>query len=476
LPDPAQAPDGVPADTVPRVSETPAHDSDGPKVKKRVGSAAMIEVGAYVGNIALRLGGNLVLTRLLVPEAFGLMALLTSVIVVLALLSEVGLSQSVVVSARGDEPKFLNTVFTLQALRGAMLWAVAAALAYPAMLFFREPDLLWIIPIGSGTVALHGFSSTRLYSLRRALRPAPVLLLDLFAYTLGLAVMIGGAKLGYGVKALVTGVLVTAAVNAFGSHFLPGTHRVRFGIDKDCQAEILSFGRWIFFSSCLTAVAQRGDQMLLGRLLGAAILGVYNIALNLAEMPPTLVSNVLSGALYPALARVKDQNDPKAFADTYYGVRRWLDPLAHVGIGGLAGMAGIIIEVLYDDRYQATDGIRTSYILVVLAVRASVQVLALSCEYAFIALGESKFSFRRNLYVSSVLVVSMPVGDWVAGAEGVLWASVLARGTALVALWPEARRRGFMRFSRELLCIPYLAVGYGLGTLATKLLYAVMGR
>jgi len=297
------------------------------------------------------------------------------------------------------------------------------------------------------------------------------LLLDLAASASGLAVMITGARLGYGVKALVVGVLTTASVNALGSHFLPGTHRVRFGIDAGCRAEIMSFGRWIFFSSCLTAVAQRGDQMLLGRLLGAAMLGVYNIALNLAEMPPTLVSNVLSGALYPALARVRDQADPKAFADTYYGVRRWLDPLAHIGIGGLAGMATFIIDLLYDDRYQSAAGI-----LVVLAVRASVQVLALSCEYAFIALGESKFSFRRNLYVSSVLLVSMPVGDWVAGAPGVLWASVIARGTALVALWPEAHRRGFMRIGNELLCIPYLAVGYGLGTLATKLLYAALGR
>ncbi|MFM2417779.1 MAG: hypothetical protein RL385_2502 [Pseudomonadota bacterium] len=439
-------------------------NSESPKIGKRVGNAAIIEILAYGANIVLRLGGNLILTRLLVPQAFGLMALLTSVTVVLTLLSEVGLAQSVVVSSRGDDPKFLNTVFTLQAIRGATLWAVACALAWPAALFFREPDLIWIIPIGSASVALHGFSSTRLYSLRRALRPAPVLMLDLAAYATGLCIMVVGAKLGFGVKALVVGVLSSAAINATGSHFLPGTHRVRFGVDLECRHEILNFGRWIFFSSCLTAVAQRGDQMLLGRLLGASVLGVYNIALNLAEMPPTLVSNVLSGALYPALARVKDSSDPKAFADTYYSVRRWLDPLAHIGIGGLAGMATFIIDLLYDDRYQSAAGI-----LVVLAVRASVQVVALSCEYAFIALGESKFSFRRNLYVSCVLLVSMPVGDYLAGASGVLWASVIARGTALIALWPEAHRRGFMRVSREILVIPYLAIGYALGVLVSGL-------
>lgn len=425
---------------------------------RRVASAASLEVMSYGVSIILRLASNLILTRLLEPQAFGLMALLTTVQVVLSLLSEVGLSQAVVMSPNGDNPKFLNTVFTLQAVRGLILWGVMCVLAWPASIFFHESQLIWILPVGGATVLIHGFGSTRPYSQRRKLKILPLVGVELFSSLCGLIVGVAGAANGYGIKALVAAVLVSATIVAISSHFLPDSkHRVRFGIDKDSQHEILHFGRWIFFSSVLTAICERGDQVLLARLLGVTMLGLYNIALTLAEMPAMLVGKVLYGAIYPALARAKD-SDPKKFGEIYYRMRLYIDPFAHVVLGGLIGMADFMVRLLYDARYHSA-----SSMLRILAIRASVNVMASSCEYGFIALGESKFSFRRNLFVSVVLMISMPIGDYVGGGPGVLWASVIARSTALIALWPEARRRGFFRPSRELLVLPCLAVGYGLG-------------
>lgn len=458
----------VDADAARAAASAPKIDESGrPSMpsNKRIVNAASVEVISYAASTALRLGSNLVLTRLLMPEAFGLMALLTSVVVMLSLLSEVGLSQAVVMSPRGDDPKFLDTVFTLQTVRGATLWGVCLLLTYPLSLFFREPALTWILPIGSLGVVIHGFSSTRPYSLRRQLRPAPILILDLCANICGLATTITGAWLGYGVKALVAGVIVSQLITSAVSHFLPGsTHRVHFRTDPECRHEILHFGRWIFLSSALTAVAERGDQMLLGRLLGAASLGIYNIALALAEMPGMLVGRVLGGVVYPALARVKNEN-PAEFGNTYYRLRAWIDPLAHIAMGGVIGVSDWVVDLLYDDRY-----LPAAAMLRVLAVRTSVGMVAMCCEYGFIALGESKFSFRRNLFVSVVLLISLPIGDHLAGGPGVLWASVLARSTALLALWPGARRRGFFRFGRELLVLPYLGFGYLLGQLLVYIL------
>lgn len=430
--------------------------------------ATLYEVGAYVLSVLLRLGSNLILTRLLMPEAFGLMAMMATVTFVLWMLSEVGLSQAVIMSPRGDDPAFLDTVYALQALRGVGLWVVASLLAFPMALFFKGPDLLWILPIGSLQSVLHGFASTRVYSLRRRVRPLPVLTLELVCSALGLAVNVTGAWLGLGVKILVASMLLSTAVFASASHFLPGvSDRNHLRIDATARQEILYFGRWIFFSSALTAVAQRGDQVLLGRLIGAAGLGIYNIALALAEMPEALINNVVSGVVQPTLARVKNA-DPASFTKVYYGLRAWMDPLVQIGLGGLIALSDWIVDLLYDDRYLSAASM-----LRILAVRTSVAILAAFCESCFIAHGESEFSFRRNLFVSVVLMIAMPVGSMLAGLSGVLWGSVVARATALLALWPTAHRRGFLRIGRELLALPYLALGYALGKALALILPAV---
>ncbi len=426
----------------------------------RLAKAAVIEVVAYIVQIAVRLGSNLILTRLLFPEAFGLMSLTQSILYVLWMLSDVGLSQAVVMSKRGDDPRFLDTAFTLQAIRGVGLWALLVLLAWPLAQVYKEPQLLWLLPFGAFTTVIHGLSSPRIFLLRRQVKPLALMMLTVGCQIIGVLTNIGGAWLGFGVASLVAGGLVSNVVETIWSHFLPGSsHRVKFRIDPDCRHEILHFGRWIFASSSLTSLAQRGDQLLLGRLLGAAKLGIYQIALTLAELPEALASNVVNGVIYPTLARVRNEA-PERFADSYYQIRLWLDPLIHVGLGGLIGLSDWIIALLYDDRYLGAAAMMR-----VLAIRASIQLLSTVCETCFLARGESRYGFRRNLFVTIMLVIAMPVGHYLGGVQGVLWGSVLARSMALVALWPDAHKRGFLRLSRELLVIPYLGGGYALGKL-----------
>jgi phosphoenolpyruvate---glycerone phosphotransferase subunit DhaM len=155
-------------------------------------------------------------------------------------------------------------------------------MAWPMSELFREPQLVWVTPILGLTTFIHGFSSPRIMLLRRQLRPVPVMLAQLAGMISGSAVNIVGAWMGISVVALIAGALTQSLVETTSSHFLPGTHRPRLRIVPDCRTEIVSFGKWIFWSSCVLALAQRGDQITLGRLLGAAQVGVYGVALALA--------------------------------------------------------------------------------------------------------------------------------------------------------------------------------------------------
>ncbi|MFM6402608.1 oligosaccharide flippase family protein, partial [Planktothrix sp.] len=89
----------------------------------------------YGGSQVLRFGGNLILTRLLVPELFGLMALVNTFITGLNLFSDVGIRPSIIRSQRGDDPEFLNTAWTIQVFRGLGLWIICLLITVPLAKF-----------------------------------------------------------------------------------------------------------------------------------------------------------------------------------------------------------------------------------------------------------------------------------------------------------------------------------------------------
>jgi O-antigen/teichoic acid export membrane protein len=447
----------------PEASELPAANLSG-----KVAKSAAAEIFGFGASLALRLAGNLLLTRLLFPEAFGLMAMVQIVLYGLTMLSDVGIWQGVVTSPRGDGRSFLDTAWTMLVLRGLGLWATACVLTIPAAWAFDEPQLLWILPITCASIAIQGFASTRVLTLRRHLRLMPLQLLELGTQLVNVAVCLIGAWLGFGVGALVAGLLVSSAVNTLASHFLPGSdHRNRFRLEPLARHELFHFGRWIFLSSALTFLAVRTDQMLLGRWLGASLMGIYNIGQTLAELCDTLATRLTNGVMYPMLARVHTQQ-PAELAGAYYRIRVWFDLALFTGLGGLAAMSEWIITLLYDDRYLAAADVMR-----ILVFRAAVAALATLCEVCFVAQGQSVFSFRFNLVVTIAMVVAMPIGGIFWGITGLLWATVIARAAGLVALWPRAFRCGFLRPARELLAVAYLASGYGLGWLVVRMLPAV---
>ncbi len=432
---------------------------------KKAAGGAFWETAGFGTSQVVRLGSNLVLTRLLAPEAFGLMAMVSLVSYSLAMISDVGITQAVISSADGDDDDYLNTAWTLQVIQGVGLMVAMWIATYPAAILLKEPRLLWILPTASLATGLHGLVSSRVFTLRRRVHVMPLIRLELIVQALAVPVNVIGAYYGFGVIALLGGMIFSAIVHVVATHFLPGTdHRDRLHLDREHMGAILRFGRWIFMSSALTVVANRSDQGLMQRLLGAAQVGLYNVALGFAEMPEALANRVTHSVLYPILAEAHNKT-PAEFGKVYYRLRFYYDAIGQTAVGGLAAMASWVINFLYDDRYAGAGPM-----LQVIAARTSVSLVATACETCFFAIGLSSFGFRRNVVVSIAMVSAMPVGYHYGGAAGLLWGTVAARASALLLLWPAARPRGFFKLHRELLAPAFLAFGYGLGTVFTWVL------
>src|SRR6267378_3832605 len=114
-------------------------------LRARVLNAGVWSLAGFALSTIVRFGSNLLMTRLLAPELFGVMAIASTVMVGLAMFSDVGVKQSIVQSKRGWEAAFLNTAWSIQILRGLLLWTVALCVALLILLGRR----MEAIPVGS---------------------------------------------------------------------------------------------------------------------------------------------------------------------------------------------------------------------------------------------------------------------------------------------------------------------------------------
>ena len=362
----------------------------------------------------LRLAGNLVLTRILFPEAFGLMAIVFVVIGAMNNLSDIGINSSIVQDREGDKPDFLNSAWALQILRGALIAALIWAAAGPIADFYEQPLLEQLLPVAGLGALIQGFNSTKLAAAERELQLGRVTLLQIATQIIGLVFTIVLAILLQSIWALVLGYLVSTLSMALLSHIALRGHQNRFAFDPTHARRILNFGVYIFMASIGGFLISQGDRAILGKLTTLEELALYNIAFFLSSVPAMLARAMVDKVIFPLYSRrppsASDQNRRKIFQ------ARWV--ITSCGIAALMIFSYLgepVIELLYDPRYHGAGAFAALISLALMPglVTASYMALAL-------AAGDSgRFAI---LVVGSALVqtVCMLLGGLWYGALGVI--------------------------------------------------------
>lgn len=398
-------------------------------------SSGWIAVG-FGGAQLIRLASNLILTRLLFPEAFGVMAIIMVLMQGLNNFSDVGITPSILQSRRGDEPGFLNTAWTMQALRGAGLWLATCVLAWPVALFYDEPMLAWYLPVAGLSLLVAGFNPTRIETANRHLMFGRLTQLDLLSAFLSTAVTVALAAVFPSVWALVAGLVAGAVIRlVLTARFLPGApNRLRW--EPDAARELFTFGRWVFLSTIAGFALAQGDKAILGKYLTLEQLGIYNIGFFLASFP-LMFAQALTSRLMIPLYR---ERPPGAARDNYLRLRRVRMGLGAAVLALLAvvALAGVpLVGLLYDDRYAVAGAI-----CVLIACALAPQVVGLGYDQAALAGGDS---YRFFLYVAlraAVFVALFLTGAMHGGLVGALAGQALASVVTYPALAVLARRHG----------------------------------
>jgi O-antigen/teichoic acid export membrane protein len=426
--------------------------------------SSALEICAFGSSQFIRLASSIILTRLLLLEDYGLSATVSVFVFGLVMLSDMGLHSSFVRSKNSDKPRFANTMWTMQIVRGCMLWIIACLLAKPFASYFEAPALAQLIPIGSLTVMLHGFTATNVIRLRRDLQIRPIVLIDMASQIISTASIIIWALIQPTVWALVAGPLIGESFRVIASFRVGTYHKHALCWDKEARQEITHFGKWIMASSSLSFVSTQCDRLLLLKLIGEATLGTYNLALQYSNVVGLLSQRITNGVLFPALSSV-NKDRPEDLRDTYYRVRLPIDFLTLMPLGILSSCSQWLIDLLYEEEWS-----EAGWMMQILCIRTAIRALHAPCESALFASGHTRYSFFRDAARTPFVLIGAVVAFQAFGVKGMAWTICLAELPPLFVLWYGARKHGLFVFSRELLALSFLAVGLGLGAVLAPLL------
>jgi len=393
----------------------PSKSGEAPfSIREKALSSSFWSLFSYGSGQVIRLMRSLILTRLLFPEAFGLVALTNIFITGAEMFSDIGLRPNIIRSERGEDPVFLNTAWTLKIIRGVLLWLIMCLMAWPISHFYQDERLLLLIPVIGLETLISSFSSTSISVLYRRMQLKTV---KLFALSLGIFGTIVTILLAWyyqSVWAIVFGGLIGTTVATILSHFILPGPKNHFAWDKEVARSLFSFGKWIFVSTFFTFLAMQVDRIILGKLLTLEFLGIYSIAIMYSELPKQLVARISREILYPLYSRLN--REPGVNTLSKIIKIRWLTIMfCGAFLALLISVGDLFILFIYDERYHAA-----SLYFPFLAFGIWFYVLGQTVSPAILALGKPQYSALGNFLRFAMIGIGFPLAYGMYELKGIV--------------------------------------------------------
>ncbi|WP_240675580.1 lipopolysaccharide biosynthesis protein, partial [Cellulomonas endophytica] len=411
-----------------------------------------------VAKIGLQLVGTVVLARLLLPEDYGLIAMVLAIIGVGETVRDFGLSSAAIQSPDLSRAQRSN-LFWVNTGIGAVLGLVVLAGSGAIAGFYDEPALAAIAQALAVTFLLNGASTQYRADLVRGMRFGTVAKIDVLGPALALGTAVALAAAGAGYWALVVQQLVQAVVLLVGvvaaARWLPR----RYDRTAPMRA-FFRFGGNLLASQLLGYAANNVDTLVIGQRFGAGPLGVYNRGFQLLMSPLNQVRAPSTTVALPVLARAKP--GPEFDGIVHAGQRVMGYPLA-VGLALVAGCAVPLVELLLGPTWSQVPPI-----LRLLAVAGLLQTLAHVGYWVYLSRGLTKDLLQYSV-ISAAIRIACVLGGSIWGIVGVAAGYALAPAIAWpLSLWWLHRAAGlpvgplYAGASRILLVGTLTAVGsYG---------------
>ena len=398
------------------------------KLSGRAARASAWSMGELGLGYALRLGSNLIMTRIVMPEAFGVMALIMTLHVALTLFSDIGVAQSIIRSPRGEDRHYLRVAWTIQILRSTvvalivvaaagLVWLMAPGLA-PAGTVYADPDLPPLIAVSSAVVLLSGLESCNKYVAQRRMQLKLLTIQTLSVQVVTLVAMVTIAQIEASVWSLLWGMIIGGLLSMITSHFLPGP-RMGLAWDREIADELWHFGKWIIGSSAMSFVSSNADRIFLGAVLDKEHFGFYVIALIWVQAGTTVIHR-LGGKIGLPLFSDVSRERPDELLRVFHRFNRLNAALACTGFLGLFFGGASIILLLYPQSYA-----QSASFMPFLALAMLREVFG-PIGSLLVSQGNSKASATAAFTEAVSICLCLYIGIRLMGTEGALFAVALS--------------------------------------------------
>jgi O-antigen/teichoic acid export membrane protein len=324
--------------------------------------------------------------------------------------------------------------------------------------------LPFVLAAVSFSAVIASFESTKTITAGRYLAQKALVIKDVACQIIGLVVMLLWAITDRSIWAMVVGGLVSSVVGVAISHvLLPGIPN-RFEWSRSAIHEILHFGKWVFLSSVVGFLVNNGDRMMLGGLIGARELGIYVTAFFIVSSINAVAGKLMGNVAFPVLSDAV-RTRPAELKRLYYRFRRPFDWGLFFLVGLLFETGRNIIFVLYDPRYASAGAMLEILSISLLASRYNL------ADQCYMALGHPRVMTLLIAIRAVALFTLLPLAHAKYGMNGALWAIVISTFSSIPATIYYKFKFDLLELKKELVPIPMLFLGIGVGYVIQQIVF-----
>jgi O-antigen/teichoic acid export membrane protein len=371
---------------------------------------------ARIAQLLMSILISAILARLLTPSDFGLIAMVLVFSNFVAIFSGIGLP-SAIVQKQEVSDEALSSTFWISVGIGALLTFALAAAAPLIAAFYSQPSLTLLVVFLSTTFFITSFANVSYGLLQKRMNFKALAVISVCATGVSGIIGVFLAVSGYGVWSLAwytfLGSVITAVFTLIYARWVP-----RFLLGLRHMKGLLGFGANLTGFSFVNYFTQNMDNLLVGRFLGSAALGFYNLAFNLLVLPVSSISDVVGRVMFPALSII--QHDKQLVRKAYVTANRYIAAVSFPLMIWVLVTAPQLVRVVYGPKW-----ISVIPLIQIFALAGLEQSIDTNVGWIFLSQGRTDVLFKVGVFTTVLLVISFVVGLR-GGVEGVVLAYTVA--------------------------------------------------
>lgn len=358
---------------------------------------------SQITKILCQLLGMVLFSRYLSAKEFGIMSMALVVVNFVNILRDLG-SSAAIIQRDSVSEELKCSVFYLNLIFGCILLVLFIILSPLISVFFKEPDLVFIIISLSICFPVNSSTAIHLSLLERESKFNLTAKVEIISSVLALIIATLLVVNGGGIYSIVSQTIAYSLFSAIGFWFISGwTPKLIFSLSE--VKSILRFSSNLIGFNIINYFSRNSDQIIIGKFFNATLLGYYSLAYRIMLFPIQNITFVLTRSLYPILSRL--QNDKKSAFEIYLNTLKTISIIIPPMMFGLAVVSKDFITVVFGEQWTPV-----SSILIWLAPTAILQSLISTTGSVFMSQGKTDLLLKISIYNAILQISSFFVGGF----------------------------------------------------------------